>query len=121
MKKFKVEGHKMNIKLNYRAKEAEFEPIKYGGMGYCDSLTATKDVDDLELETIVETAKNMLSSFGIPLYDWRGIKMSFTVNSLEPEPEKIFKRRDDKDPFEEYFPMKEYPWYPSLEIIAERI
>ena len=63
------------------------------------------------------------SSFGIPLYDWRGIKMSFTVNSLEPEPEKIFKRREDKDPYlrilYESFPMKEY--HPSMVIIVKRI
>jgi len=60
MKKYRVEGTKMNIKLNYRAAEAEFEPIKYGGMGYCDSQTATKDVQNLTLQTVVDTAKNIL-------------------------------------------------------------
>lgn len=133
MKKYGVEGTKMNIKLNYRAAEAEFEPIKYGGMGYCDSQTATKDVKDLTLETIVDTAKNMLrcdialgqktsfSSFEVPLYDWRGIKMSFAINS--PEVKNILKRKTEDGlviNIDDFFPTTE-EFHPSINIIESRI
>ncbi|CBY17804.1 unnamed protein product, partial [Oikopleura dioica] len=121
MKKYRVEGTKMNIKLNYRAAEAEFEPIKYGGMGYCDSQTATKDVQNLTLQTVVDTAKNILSSFGVPLYDWRGIKMSFAVNN--PEVKNNLKRKTDDGHvvnIEDFLPQfKQY--HPSMNIIESRI
>ena len=60
MNKYKVEGTKLTVKLNFRGNGADFEPIKYGGMGYCDSQTSTKDVMSLEVPIVVEAAKSML-------------------------------------------------------------
>ena len=59
-KKTKMTCKKLTVKLNFREPNAAFEPVKYGGMGYC--LSQSKTFDKISCKFDVEMVRDLTLS-----------------------------------------------------------
>ena len=109
MKDIGLKSRKVMVKLHSRAKDAPFEPSKYGGMGLCEETLKTVARPVLSADQLGQLAMKILRNMEIEPWNFRGIGIHIELDQVEndilkknPKVPKIFKKRAEKDDLSDF-------------------
>ena len=99
MKGIGLKSRKVMVKLHSRAKDAPFEPSKYGGMGLCEETLKTVARPVLSADQLGQMSLKILRNMEIEPWNFRGIGIHIELDQVEVQDVKkkipsIFKKRE---------------------------